>query len=212
MRKWLLRRSIPLYKRLNLWQLALDSVCLWNSGTWTLGPEARQQLKSMELTQYMKITMHPRRPEERGWDYRQRTARLFRSYLRKRGSGDLVYRAALRVWTFSEHCARLPMDRLVHRLFWCRGCHYRILRQTYTDQELAAVRTVGGRRVRVINLGRVKQGIFKFYDQRIEAFTLSCKSEHWLDLARDRDVWRNLQHDWARRIACLGATRSAESS
>ena len=95
MRKWLMRRSIPLCKRLNLWQLALDSVCLWNSGTWTLSPEARQQLKSMELSQYMKIAMHPRRPEERGWDYRQRTARLFQAYLRKRGSGDLVYRAAL---------------------------------------------------------------------------------------------------------------------
>ena len=69
---------------------------------------------------------------------------------------------------------------------------------------------VDGRRVKVISLGRVKQGIFKFYDQRIEAFTLNCKSEHWLDLARDREVWRNLQHDWARRITSLGVARSAE--
>ncbi len=102
------------------------------------------------------------------------------------------------------------MDRLAHKLLWCRGCHYRILRQTYTDEELAATHKVDGKSVRVIRIGRVKQGIFKFYDQRIEAFTMSSMTNHWLDLARDRDVWRNLQHDWARRITSLGAARSAE--
>ncbi len=94
---------------------------------------------------------------------------------------------------------------------FCSACHYRILRQTYTDQELAATHKVGGKSERVIRIGRVKQGIFKFYDQRIEAFTLSIMSNHWLDLAGDRDVWRNLQHDWARRITSLGASRSAEN-
>jgi hypothetical protein len=199
LRSWLLRRTIPRLDRLRLWTAALDATCLWGSGTWRLSKQDKSNLRTLELQQYRKIAQHPRRPDERGFEYRARTARLLRKHLQNCKKLDLVGRAAKRIWTFAGHCARLEPQHLARKLLWTRGWHYRGVRRLFTDAELNLRIWQEGRRVAVNSLGRSRSGHFALYDGALERFCRNHFGDHWLDAAQDRERWREAQDIWGKQ-------------
>jgi hypothetical protein len=125
LKSWLLNRSIGRNKRLELWSLAMSSTLLWGAGTWTLTERTRGLISAMENAMYRSICLHPRRPEELGWQHRSRCTKILREWHTSTGRKSFVSMALVKKWTFAGHIARMNDDRLAKQITTCRGATWR---------------------------------------------------------------------------------------
>jgi hypothetical protein len=158
-------------------------------------------LSMVEHQQYRKIAQHPRRPEETGWQYKQRTTGLFRAWLKAQGRLPIVGRAYLRVWRWAGHLSRLPKQRLVSIWLWTRGVHYRVLASLMLQDGIRESRTVTERGVeprRHGYMGHLRRGgFYARWDNTVDKWSVEHFGNHWLDAGTNREQWELQAIPWA---------------
>lgn len=121
LRSWLLRRSVSVRARLQLWRAAMRATLFWCAGSWRLPCSLGDELVRAERAMYAKIVMMPRRAEDTMWSYRERSARNLEAFLTSENHVDWYSFALLQSWSWAGHVARLPARRLANRALQSEG-------------------------------------------------------------------------------------------